>query len=120
MAQVRAESAADLDRRQLGPLLHQAGPGGDGRDLDELATPGTGSAKAAWSSRPINAAAAGRCCGLGRCTEGLDRRQELPPFTGPLKKQDGSDFLGDGEVVDDGTLAGMSFYVEGIVGDIPS
>jgi simple sugar transport system substrate-binding protein len=42
------------------------------------------------------------------------------PFTGPLKKQDGSDFLAEGEVVDDGTLAGMSFYVEGIEGDIPS
>lgn len=40
-------------------------------------------------------------------------------FTGPLKKQDGSDFLADGEVADDGTLAGMNFYVEGIEGDIP-
>lgn len=41
------------------------------------------------------------------------------PFTGPLKKQDGSDWLAEGEVADDGTLAGMSFYVEGITGDIP-
>ncbi len=41
------------------------------------------------------------------------------PFTGPLKKQDGSDWLGDGETADDGTLAGMNFYVEGIDGDIP-
>ncbi len=41
------------------------------------------------------------------------------PFTGPLKKQDGSDWLAEGEVADDGTLAGMGFYVEGIVGDIP-
>ena len=40
-------------------------------------------------------------------------------FTGPLKKQDGSDFLADGATADDGTLAGMNFYVEGIVGDIP-
>ncbi len=40
-------------------------------------------------------------------------------FTGPLKKQDGSDFLAEGETADDGTLAGMNFYVEGIVGDIP-
>lgn len=40
-------------------------------------------------------------------------------FTGPLNKQDGSVFLGDGETADDGTLAGMNFYVEGIVGDIP-
>ena len=41
------------------------------------------------------------------------------PFTGPIKKQDGSDWLKDGEVADDGTLAGMMFYVEGIKGDIP-
>lgn len=41
------------------------------------------------------------------------------PFTGPLKKQDGSDWLGAGETADDGTLAGMNFYVEGIEGDIP-
>ncbi|MGI3169137.1 BMP family ABC transporter substrate-binding protein [Pseudooceanicola sp. C21-150M6] len=41
------------------------------------------------------------------------------PFTGPLKKQDGSDWLAEGEVADDGTLAGMTFYVEGITGDIP-
>ncbi|WP_370402436.1 BMP family ABC transporter substrate-binding protein [Sulfitobacter sp. JB4-11] len=40
-------------------------------------------------------------------------------FTGPLKKQDGSDFLAEGETADDGTLAGMNFYVEGIEGDIP-
>jgi len=42
------------------------------------------------------------------------------PFTGPLKKQDGSDWLADGETADDGTLAGMNFYVEGITGDIPN
>lgn len=42
------------------------------------------------------------------------------PFTGPLKKQDGSDWLGDGETADDGTLAGMNFYVEGLTGDIPN
>ena len=40
-------------------------------------------------------------------------------FTGPLKKQDGSDWLAEGETADDGTLAGMNFYVEGIDGDIP-
>ena len=41
------------------------------------------------------------------------------PFTGPLKKQDGSDWLGAGETSDDGTLLGMTFYVEGINGDVP-
>ncbi|MCG6883818.1 MAG: BMP family ABC transporter substrate-binding protein [Silicimonas sp.] len=42
------------------------------------------------------------------------------PFTGPLNKQDGSAWLAEGEVADDGTLAGMNFYVEGITGDIPN
>ncbi|MDJ0627782.1 MAG: BMP family ABC transporter substrate-binding protein [Rhodobacter sp.] len=42
------------------------------------------------------------------------------PFTGPLKKQDGSDWLAEGEVADDGTLAGMNFYVEGLTATIPN
>ena len=40
-------------------------------------------------------------------------------FTGPLKKQDGSAWLAEGETADDGTLAGMNFYVEGITAEIP-
>ncbi|MHC0052441.1 BMP family ABC transporter substrate-binding protein [Actibacterium sp. D379-3] len=44
---------------------------------------------------------------------------EYHPFTGPLNKQDGTPWLAEGEVADDGTLAGMNFYVEGITGDIP-
>ncbi|MGR3760119.1 BMP family ABC transporter substrate-binding protein [Roseobacteraceae bacterium NS-SX3] len=44
---------------------------------------------------------------------------EYHPFTGPLNKQDGTAWLAEGEVADDGTLAGMNFYVEGIEGDIP-
>ncbi|WP_294609916.1 BMP family ABC transporter substrate-binding protein [Roseovarius sp.] len=42
------------------------------------------------------------------------------PFTGPLKKQDGSDWLATGETADDGTLLGMNFYVEGIDSEIPN
>lgn len=42
------------------------------------------------------------------------------PFTGPLNKQDGSVWLADGETADDGTLAGLGFYVEGIEGDVPN
>jgi len=45
---------------------------------------------------------------------------EYHPFTGPINKQDGSAWLADGEVADDGTLAGMNFYVEGLSGTIPS
>ncbi|MCA8878863.1 MAG: BMP family ABC transporter substrate-binding protein [Rhodobacteraceae bacterium] len=42
------------------------------------------------------------------------------PFTGPLNKQDGTVWLKDGEVADDGTLLGMNFYVEGLEGSVPN
>ena len=48
------------------------------------------------------------------------RSKEYHAFTGPLKKQDGSDWLAEGETADDGTLAGMNFYVEGLTGEIPN
>ncbi|WP_371037551.1 BMP family ABC transporter substrate-binding protein [Rhodosalinus sp. FB01] len=41
-------------------------------------------------------------------------------FTGPLNRQDGTAWLAEGEVADDGTLLGMDFYVEGLTGDIPN
>ena len=41
------------------------------------------------------------------------------PFTGPLNKQDGSAWLAEGETPDDGALAGMDFYVEGITAELP-
>jgi basic membrane protein A len=44
---------------------------------------------------------------------------EYHPFTGPINRQDGSAWLADGEVADDGTLLSMKFYIEGITGDIP-
>jgi simple sugar transport system substrate-binding protein len=43
----------------------------------------------------------------------------LHPFTGPINKQDGSPWLAPGETADDGTLAGMNFYVEGVEGELP-
>lgn len=41
------------------------------------------------------------------------------PFTGPLRRQDGSGWLAAGEVADDSTLLGMDFFVEGLTGEIP-
>ena len=41
------------------------------------------------------------------------------PFTGPVSKQDGTPWLKDGEVSDDGTLLGMNFYVKGIDDKLP-
>lgn len=43
----------------------------------------------------------------------------LHPFTGPLKKQDGTEFLKAGQKISDKDLAGMNFYVEGIEGKLP-
>jgi len=41
------------------------------------------------------------------------------PFTGPVSKQDGTPWLKDGEVADDGTLLGMNFYVKGVDDKLP-
>lgn len=45
---------------------------------------------------------------------------EYHPFTGPINKQDGSVFLAEGEVATDLQLVQMNFYLEGMLGDIPS
>ena len=44
---------------------------------------------------------------------------EHHPFTGPIAKQDGSEWLAEGETASDAELLGMNFYVEGLTGDIP-
>jgi len=52
-------------------------------------------------------------------TEAKIKSGEFHPFTGPVKKQDGSDWLKEGEVADDGTLLGMNFYVQGVDDKLP-
>ena len=44
---------------------------------------------------------------------------EYHPFTGPLKKADGSDWLAEGQTATDEELSGMNFFVEGITAEIP-
>lgn len=44
---------------------------------------------------------------------------EYHPFTGPINRQDGSAWLAEGEVAEDGTLLGMDFYVEGMTAELP-
>ena len=41
------------------------------------------------------------------------------PFTGPIYKQDGTMAIGEGEVLDDGTLLGMNWYVKGVDDELP-
>ncbi len=43
----------------------------------------------------------------------------LHPFQGPFNKQDGSVGAKEGETLDDGTLLGMNWYVEGVEGQLP-
>jgi basic membrane protein A len=56
---------------------------------------------------------------LAEEAEAKIRSGELHPYTGPIKKQDGSDWLADGAVSDDGTLLGMNFYIAGVDDQLP-
>ncbi|MEM9331407.1 MAG: BMP family ABC transporter substrate-binding protein [Pseudomonadota bacterium] len=53
-------------------------------------------------------------------TEAKIKSNEFEPFTGPIKKQDGSDWLKEGEKADIGTLLGMNFYVQGVDDQLPN
>ena len=44
---------------------------------------------------------------------------KIHPFAGPIKDQSGKVVIAAGATADDGMLAGMNFYVEGVVGSIP-
>ncbi|MDD9994005.1 MAG: BMP family ABC transporter substrate-binding protein [Rhodospirillales bacterium] len=44
---------------------------------------------------------------------------ELNPFAGPVYKQDGTLAVAEGEVMDDGTLAGINWYVQGVDDTLP-
>jgi len=43
----------------------------------------------------------------------------LHPFAGPIKNQAGELVVAEGEVLDDGVLLGMDYYVEGVQGSLP-
>jgi len=56
---------------------------------------------------------------MAKATEAKITSGEFHPFTGPIMKQDGSEWLKDGEVAEDGALAGLNFYVKGIDDQLP-
>lgn len=56
---------------------------------------------------------------MARTTEERIRTGALDPFTGPIKKQDGSEWLAAGEHADDGALLGINFYVAGVDDKLP-
>ncbi len=52
-------------------------------------------------------------------TEESIRSGAFHPFTGPINKQDGTEWLAEGAVADDAALSSMNFYVEGIDDQLP-
>ena len=52
-------------------------------------------------------------------TEAKIKSGAFDPFTGPIMKQDGSEWLKEGEVAEDGVLLGMNFYVKGVDDKLP-
>ncbi len=56
---------------------------------------------------------------LAKETEAKIKANTFEPFTGPITKQDGSEWLKEGETADIGTLLGMNFYVKGVDDKLP-
>ena len=52
-------------------------------------------------------------------TEAKITSGEFHPFTGPIYNQEGEMVIGEGEVLDDGVLLGMNWYVKGIDDKLP-
>ena len=52
-------------------------------------------------------------------TEARIKSGEFNPFTGPIKKQDGSEWLAEGATAPDGELLGLNFYVQGVDDQLP-
>ena len=52
-------------------------------------------------------------------TEAKITSGEFHPFTGPIHNQEGEMVIGEGEVLDDGVLLGMNWYVKGVDDKLP-
>ena len=52
-------------------------------------------------------------------TEAKITSGEFHPFTGPIHNQEGEMVIGEGEVLDDGVLLGMNWYVQGVDDKLP-
>ncbi len=56
---------------------------------------------------------------MARETQAKIASGEMHVFSGPIKKQDGTMVIGEGEHLDDQTLLGMNWYVQGIDDTLP-
>jgi simple sugar transport system substrate-binding protein len=69
---------------------------------------------------PLNAAVPPDVAQVFEQTKAAIREGKFHPFAGPVKLQDGSVKVPEGQVISDEDLWGMKFYVEGVEGKIPS
>ena len=56
---------------------------------------------------------------MAKETEAKITSGEFHPFTGPIHNQEGEMVIGEGEVLDDGVLLGMNWYVKGVDDKLP-
>ena len=68
---------------------------------------------------PLNGAIPEKVRAEAQATIDAIKAGKLHPFQGPFNKQDGSVGAKEGENLDDKTLLGMNWYVEGVDGQLP-
>ena len=57
---------------------------------------------------------------IGKSPEADIAAGKLHPFTGPMKDNAGKERLAAGKAITDGDLSKMDYYVEGVVGKLPT
>ena len=88
---------------------------------------GTWTSKAVWGGikdgmielAPLNKSIPADVAALVKKTEKSIADGTFHPFTGPIKKQDGSMAIEAGKHMSDDELLNMTYYVEGVLGTIP-
>jgi simple sugar transport system substrate-binding protein len=69
---------------------------------------------------PVNASVPPEVVKLFEEKKAAIKDGKFHPFGGPVKLQDGSLKVPEGQTISDDDLWGMKFYVEGVSGTIPS
>lgn len=69
---------------------------------------------------PINESVPADVVERVKAAEAAIRAGEMTPFDGPLKNQKGEMILEEGASLDDGQLWSMNYFVEGVIGTMPS
>ena len=69
---------------------------------------------------PFNADVPAEVVERVEAAEAAIKAGELTPFDGPLRNQKGDVVLEEGASLDDGQLWAMDYFVEGVIGTMPS